>query len=146
MVERVVKRQAELGVDIVTDGEVFFFKFQSPTLQKVGREGYYMHFLRHGVQGIDVTHLSDKVIAFSSQPPNSTYKVMRDGAFVSQVPTVVGPVSVSFLSNLDLLNKNQGPPEPWCYKEYLRAQSASPVPVKYTLPGPMTLMDGSFNR
>ena len=25
-----------------------------------------MHFLRHGVQGIDVTHLSDKVIAFSS--------------------------------------------------------------------------------
>ena len=105
-----------------------------------------MHFLRHGVQGIDVTHLSDKVIAFSSQPPNSTYKVMRDGAFVSQVPTVVGPVSVSFLSNLDLLNKNQGPPEPWCYKEYLRAQSASPVPVKYTLPGPMTLMDGSFNR
>jgi len=105
MVERVVKRQAELGVDIVTDGEV-------------GREGYYMHFLRHGVQGIDVTHLSDKV--------------MRDGAFVSQVPTVNGPVS--------------GPPEPWCYKEYLRAQSASPVPVKYTLPGPMTLMDGSFNR
>ena len=105
-----------------------------------------MHFLRHGVQGIDVTHLSDKVIAFSSQPPNSTYKVMRDGAFVSQVPTVNGPVSVSFLSNLDLLNKSQGPPEPWCYKEYLRAQSASPVPVKYTLPGPMTLMDGSFNR
>merc|ERR1712130_1089365 len=50
----------------------------------------------------------------------------------SQVPTVAGPVS--------------GPPEPWCYKEYLRAQSASPVPVKYTLPGPMTLMDGSFNR
>ena len=67
-----------------------------------------MHFLRHGVQGIDVTHLSDKVIAFSSDPPNSTYKVMRDGAFVSQVPTVVGPVSVSFLSNLDFLNKNSG--------------------------------------
>ena len=32
MVERVVKRQADLGVDIVTDGEVvfFFFKFQPP--------------------------------------------------------------------------------------------------------------------
>ena len=40
----------------------------------------------------------------------------------------------------------QGPPEPWCYKEYLRAQAKSPVPVKYTLPGPMTLMDGSFNK
>ena len=42
-----------------------------------------MHFLRHGVQGIDLNHLSDKI--------------MREGAFVSQVPTVVGPVSVRFL-------------------------------------------------
>ena len=44
-----------------------------------------MHFLRHGVQGIDLNHLSDKI--------------MREGAFVSQVPTVVGPVSVRFLLN-----------------------------------------------
>ena len=75
---------------------------------------------------------------------------MRDGAFVSQVPTVAGPVSVRFISNFEFAEKThpyfQGPTEPWCYKEYLRAQSASPVPVKYTLPGPMTLMDGSFNR
>jgi len=104
MVESVVNRQAELGVDVVTDGEV-------------GREGYYMHFIRNGVVGIDLDVLSDKV--------------MREGAFVSQVPTVVSKLTAS--------------PEPWCYKEYLRAQSVSPVPVKYTLPGPMTIMDGSYN-
>ena len=48
MVESVVNRQAELGVDVVTDGEV-------------GREGYYMHFIRNGVVGIDLNVLSDKV-------------------------------------------------------------------------------------
>ena len=57
---------------------------------------------------------------------------MRDGAFVSQVPTVVSRVS--------------SPPEPWCYKEFLAAQSSSSVPIKYTLPGPMTIMDGCYNR
>ena len=38
MVERVVKRQAELGVDIVTDGEVglHYFSFQFP---KGGKRG-----------------------------------------------------------------------------------------------------------
>ena len=56
---------------------------------------------------------------------------MRDGAFVSQVPTVVSKVVSS--------------PAPWCYKEYLRAQAVSTIPVKYTLPGPMTIMDGSYN-
>ena len=52
-----------------------------------------MHFLRHGVQGIDLNHLSDKI--------------MREGAFVSQVPTVVGPVSVRFLLNwISMLSYN----------------------------------------
>ena len=72
-----------------------------------------MHFLRHGVQGIDVHNLSDKVttmplgfslkclisikllLNFSLKSLTPTNKVMRDGAFVSQVPTVAGPVSVS---------------------------------------------------
>ena len=72
-----------------------------------------MHFLRHGVQGIDVHNLSDKVkilflsfslkcfitikllLSFSLKSLTPTKKVMRDGAFVSQVPTVAGPVSVS---------------------------------------------------
>ena len=48
MVESVVGRQARLGLDVVTDGEV-------------GREGYYMHFIRNGVVGIDLDTLSDKV-------------------------------------------------------------------------------------
>jgi len=104
MVKAVVGRQIKLGLDVVTDGEV-------------GREGYYMHFIRNGVIGINLEKLSDKV--------------MREGAFVSQVPTVVSKVTPT--------------PEPWCYKEYLRAQAVSQVPVKYTLPGPMTIMDGSYN-
>ena len=57
---------------------------------------------------------------------------MRDGAFVSSVPTVVREV--------------RSPASPWCYKEYLAAQALSSVPVKYTLPGPMTIMDGCYNR
>jgi len=107
MVSEVIEKQAELGVDIVTDGEV-------------GREGYYMHFVRNGLTGIDLVDLSDKV--------------MRDGAFVSQVPSVVSRV--------------EAPPSPWCYKEFLRAKSFCPpgTEVKYTLPGPMTMMDGTFNR
>ena len=48
MVESVVGRQSRLGLDVVTDGEV-------------GREGYYMHFIRNGVVGIDLDTLSDKV-------------------------------------------------------------------------------------
>merc|ERR1712215_315278 len=104
MVTKVVERQVELGLDIITDGEV-------------GRETYYMHFIRNGIKGIDLDLLSDKV--------------MRSGAFVSQVPTVVAQVTSS--------------PAPWCYKEYLRAQSVSSVPIKYTLPGPMTIMDGTYN-
>ena len=57
---------------------------------------------------------------------------MRDGAFVSSVPTVVSAV--------------RSPASPWCYREYLAAQASSSVPVKYTLPGPMTIMDGCYNR
>ena len=48
MVKAVVGRQVKLGLDVVTDGEV-------------GREGYYMHFIRNGVIGIDLEKLSDKV-------------------------------------------------------------------------------------
>ena len=107
MVAKIVARQAELGIDIVTDGEV-------------GREGYYMHFLRNGLEGVDLCDLSDKV--------------MRDGAFITQVPSVVGRVVP--------------PPSPWCYKEFLRARASCPqgTQLKYTLPGPMTIMDGTYNR
>lgn len=103
-VKEVVEKQVNLGLDIVTDGEV-------------GRENYFLHFVRNGVVGIDLKVLSDKV--------------MRDGAFVSKVPTVVGRLAPS--------------PEPWCYKEFLAAQAVSAVPVRYTLPGPMTMMDGCYN-
>merc|ERR1719431_343375 len=79
-----------------------------------------MHFIRRGLVGVDLATLSDKV--------------MRDGAFISQVPTVVERVTGSL--------------SPWCYEEFLRAKEACPpgTTIKYTLPGPMTMMDGSYNH
>ena len=38
MVERVVKRQAELGVDIVTDGEVVFLSNADFPLSRLGEK------------------------------------------------------------------------------------------------------------
>ena len=97
----------------------YFFEYIF-NYSKVGREGYYMHFLRHGVQGIDVHNLSDKVttmllgfslkkelfFSFSLKSLTPTNKVMRDGAFVSQVPTVAGPVSVSLRVFVKYLEKD----------------------------------------
>ena len=47
-VREVVKVQEDLGLDVITDGEV-------------PRENYYLHFIRNGVRGIDLEVLSDKV-------------------------------------------------------------------------------------
>ena len=44
----VVTEQQDLGLDVITDGEV-------------PRENYYLHFIRNGVRGIDLDVLSDKV-------------------------------------------------------------------------------------
>ena len=44
----VVEEQEGLGLDVITDGEV-------------PRENYYLHFIRNGVRGIDLSVLSDKV-------------------------------------------------------------------------------------
>ena len=57
-VKEVVEKQVNLGLDIVTDGEV-------------GRENYFLHFVRNGVVGIDLKVLSDKV-SWPDQPGRVT--------------------------------------------------------------------------
>ncbi len=63
--QAVVREQAEIGIDIPTDGEV-------------RREHYIYYHLRH-IQGFDFDRL--------------TGKTMRDGSWQAQVPTVVGKLA-----------------------------------------------------
>jgi len=103
-VTEVVKKQEEIGIDIITDGEV-------------SRDTYYLHFC-HNLHGIDTQNTADKV--------------MRSGAYTTQVPCITGPISV----------KKTGE----CAREWKRAQSVSSHVVKYTVPGPMTILDGMVDQ
>ena len=77
---------------------------------------YYMHIMSN-IQGIDLENLEKKV--------------MRSGAYSTLVPAVRAPVS--------LLESG-----PRCWREWQRAASIAGdrAVVKYTVPGPMTMMDG----
>ena len=83
---------------------------------EVRRENYIHYFCRF-VDGIDFTH--------------KTEIAARNGAFTAQVPTIVSDVMW------------RGPMS--CADEWKKAQSVSKVPVKYTLPGPMTIMGSTFD-
>lgn len=98
----VVAEQVELGIDIPTDGEM-------------RRENYIHYHCRH-LNGIDFNTL--------------TSKVMRNGSWISDVPTVIGPVSTmgSFL-----------------VRDWRIAQAVTKCPVKATLPGPLTMTDSLAN-
>jgi len=82
------------------------------------RGAYYMH-LMNNIQGIDMEELE--------------IKVMRSGAYSTKVPAVRGPVSLKS--------------GPVCWKEWKRANDivTDGTVVKYTIPGPMTLVDGLAN-
>ena len=95
----VIADQAECGIDIVTDGEV-------------RRENYIHYHCRH-LNGVDFTAL--------------THKVLRDGAYETDLPTVRGDISPRgghFLPH-----------------DFAVAQASTDQPVKVTLPGPMTISD-----
>lgn len=102
-VREVVELQVEAGVDIPTDGEV-------------RRENYVHYHCRH-LDGIDFTRLTSRVV--------------RDGTWAAQLPTVVAPITPrgSFLDH-----------------DFRLAQSATTRPVKMTMPGPMTIMDTTANE
>ncbi|MDG2286158.1 MAG: cobalamin-independent methionine synthase II family protein [Alphaproteobacteria bacterium] len=95
----VIADQEACGIDIVTDGEV-------------RRENYIHYHCRH-LAGIDFSTL--------------THKVLRDGAYETDLPTVRGDVAPRgghFLPH-----------------DYRAAQASTNKPVKVTLPGPMTISD-----
>jgi len=83
---------------------------------EVRRENYIHYFCRF-VDGIDFE--------------NKTEIAARNGAFTANVPTINAPV------------KWRGPMS--CAEEWKKAQALSKVPVKYTLPGPMTIMGSTAN-
>jgi 5-methyltetrahydropteroyltriglutamate--homocysteine methyltransferase len=90
--------QINAGIDIPTDGEI-------------RREDYIHYHCRH-IDGIDFTKLTEKVL--------------RDGAYSAELPTVTGPVRA----------RDQFLPHDWRV-----AQSFTDKPVKMTIPGPMTISD-----
>ncbi len=101
-VKDVIGQQLLAGVDIPTDGEV-------------PRENYIHYQCRH-IEGIDFSRL--------------TKKILRDGAYQANLPTIVKPVKAR---------------KPFLYKDWQRAQryarALGDKPVKITLPGPMTIGD-----
>ena len=97
----VIADQVACGVDVVTDGEV--------------RRENYIHYQCRHIEGFDFEHLT----------PRST----RDGGWVVEMPSIVGPVRAR--------------PGHFLPHDWRVAQNASPVPVKVTVPGPLTIMDSS---
>ncbi len=94
----VVADQVSAGISIPTDGEV-------------PRENYIHYHCRH-LRGIDFNRL--------------TARAARAGDFHTNVPTIVGPVSLA---------------DDYATRDWRRAQSFTDRPVKMTLPGPMTTAD-----
>ena len=83
-----------------------------PTDGEVRRENYIHYHCRH-LSGFDFQQLE--------------HRVLRDGAYEADLPAITGLV------------KQEGPF--YAAKDYLAAQKFCPVPLKFTLPGPLTIMD-----
>ena len=100
--KEVILDQVDAGIDVPTDGEV-------------RRESYVFYQCRRlkGISFQDVTH-----------------KIVRDGAFEADLPTIIGPIS--FL-------------EPQLNQDWKVAQKYTKKPVKITLPGPLTIADSIAN-
>lgn len=95
---QVIEDQVGAGIDIPTDGEV-------------RRENYVHYHCRH-LDGFDFENL--------------THRVLRGGAYETDLPTITGPVTAR---------------DPFLPHDWQVAQSFTDRPVKVTLPGPMTITD-----
>ncbi|MBT8416131.1 MAG: hypothetical protein KJO42_01700, partial [Silicimonas sp.] len=95
----VVADQIACGIDVPTDGEV--------------RRENYVHYQCRHFDGFDFEGL--------------TKRVLRNGAYVSELPTIRGPVRPRGESVL--------------VRDWQVAEAAAGRPVKMTLPGPMTISD-----
>jgi 5-methyltetrahydropteroyltriglutamate--homocysteine methyltransferase len=83
-----------------------------PTDGEVRRENYIHYHCRH-LDGFDFEKLE--------------HRVLRDGAYAADLPAIRGPVGHSAGT--------------YAPHDYTASQNVSPVPVKFTLPGPLTIMD-----
>jgi len=83
-----------------------------PTDGEVRRENYIHYHCRH-LGGFDFNHLE--------------HRVLRDGAYETDLPAIRGPILHS--------SKN------YSSHDYVASQGVSSRPVKFTLPGPLTIMD-----
>ena len=95
----VVLDQIDCGIDVPTDGEV--------------RRENYVHYQCRHFDGFDFEGL--------------TRRVLRNGAYVSELPTIRGAVKARGESVL--------------VRDWQVAEAAAGRPVKITLPGPMTISD-----
>jgi len=101
--KQAVTDQVEAGIDIPTDGEM-------------RRENYIHYHCRH-LKGFDFENL--------------THRVLRDGAYETELPTISGKIEPDGTHFLD--------------HDYLTAQRFSDNPIKITVPGPTTIMDTTAN-
>jgi 5-methyltetrahydropteroyltriglutamate--homocysteine methyltransferase len=95
----VVADQLECGIDVPTDGEI--------------RRENYVHYQCRHFDGFDFEGLTERTL--------------RNGAYVSELPTIRSKVSYSGT--------------PVLVRDWQIAERAAGVPVKMTLPGPMTISD-----
>lgn len=100
--KQIIEDQVGAGVDIPTDGEV-------------RRENYIFYQCRRlgGVSFETVTH-----------------KTVRQGAFEADLPTIVGPITLTKTRLAD---------------DWKAAQQFTSNPVKITIPGPLTIADSIAN-
>ena len=83
-----------------------------PTDGEVRRENYIHYHCRH-LGGFDFNNLE--------------HRILRDGAYETDLPAIRGPILHS--------GKN------YSAHDYVASQGVSSRPVKFTLPGPLTIMD-----
>ena len=94
-----VADQIACGIDVPTDGEI--------------RRDNYVHYQCRHFDGFDFVNLTEKVL--------------RNGAYRAELPTIRGPVRARGESVL--------------VRDWQVAEAAAGRPVKITLPGPMTISD-----
>lgn len=115
-VDEVITKQLDLGLDVVTDGEI-------------ERENYFFHFVRN-IQGM--------------QLDGKTKKLIRDGASSTYAAMAVGKLEINEGWAWKEWERSVQVVEQWLTKngqggDDVRARAAGRV--KYTIPGPMTMMD-----
>jgi len=98
----VVTEQAELGIDVVTDGEI--------------RRENYIHYHCRNMMGFNFSRLTEKS--------------MRDGQWLVSVPTIDGPVKAG---------------KEFLVRDWQIAQAATDKTVKITIPGPLTIIDSTYD-